>query len=146
MWPTLVCYRSWLSFCSVRPVSTFCIFLPLPPLLKLDVTNSWICTFPHQNQHAPHHRLVQIWSEHTQNPPAARWWIVVLGPDAYASDQHSPANDSKLLLRQISGLGFHWLRMDWTFLHDPKGSRKADALNRLEYAHIFYDFSTCLSK
>lgn len=34
--------------------------------------------------------------------------------DAYASVQHSPTNDSKLLLRQICGLGFHWLRMNWS--------------------------------
>lgn len=27
----------------------------------------------------------------------------------YASGQHLPANESKLPLRQISGLGFHWL-------------------------------------
>lgn len=56
-----------------------CVSPPLPPQLRLDVTNSWICTFPHQKQRAPHHRLVQIWSEHTQNPPAARWWIGILG-------------------------------------------------------------------
>lgn len=68
-----------LSFCSIPSVSTLCISPPLSPLLKLDVTNSWICTFLHQNQHAPHHRLVQIWSEHTQNPPAAWWWIGILG-------------------------------------------------------------------
>lgn len=51
--------------------------------------------------------------------------------DAYASGQHSPANDSKLLLRQISGLGFHWLGMNWTFFCDPRGfqetlSKEAD--------------------
>lgn len=61
------------------PSSLFLLFSPLPPLLKFDVTNSWICTFLHQNQHAPHNRLVQIWSERIQNPPAAWWWIGILG-------------------------------------------------------------------
>lgn len=82
--------RSWKRIYSLCLCVTACLFYPscfyavylppLPPLLKLDVTNSWICTFLHQNQHAPHHRWVQIWSEHTQNPPAAWWWIGILEP------------------------------------------------------------------
>lgn len=37
-----------------------CLFFPRPPLPKLDVTNSWICTFLQQSQGAPRHRRVQI--------------------------------------------------------------------------------------
>lgn len=74
----------WLSLCYWVSVLSLlflrCVSSSLPPLLKLDVTNSWICTFLHQNQHAPHHRWVQIWSEHTQNPSAAWWWIGILEP------------------------------------------------------------------
>lgn len=70
---------SFSVFSSIPSVSTLRICPPLPPLLRLDVTNRWICTFLHQNQAAPHHRRVQIWSEHTQNPSAAWWWIGVLG-------------------------------------------------------------------
>lgn len=111
-----------LSFCSIYIVSMSCIIPPLPPLWKLDVTNSWICTFLQQNQHAPHHRWVQIWSEHTQNPSAAWWWIGILGT-MFMHQATSPLeNGSKLPLRQISGLGFQ--AMNCTSFLDPVCSGK----------------------
>lgn len=117
------CY-GWLSFCSIPSVSTLCIFPPLPPLLKLDVTNSWICTFLHQNQRAPHHRLVQIWSEHTQNPPAAWWWIGILGTML----MHQASTLRQMTVNCFSDKSLVWDSTDWGWIEPssmiPGGSRK----------------------
>lgn len=91
--------------------------LPSPSLpwdCETCVTNCWMCSFQKRDQHASHHRRAQIWSEHTQDPQAIWWWI---GVSETMFMHPSLANESKLILRQISGLGFHkgeyWVYPTW---------------------------------
>lgn len=102
-------YESWLSLCCSHAASALCIS---PPPLRLDVTNSWICTFLYQNQHAPHHRLVQIWSEHTQNPPAARWWIGILATML----MHQSAARRQMTVNCFSDKSVVWDSTDWGWI------------------------------
>lgn len=114
-------YESWLSLCCIHAASALCISPPLPPPLRLDVTNSWICTFLYQNQHAPHHRLVQIWSEHTQNPPAAWWWIGILGTML----MHQSSTRRQMTVNCFSDKSVVWDSTDWGWIEAlPRWSRR----------------------
>lgn len=105
-------YESCLSLRRIHSVSTLCISPPLPPPSRLDVTNSWICTFLYQNQHAPHHRLVQIWSEHTQNPPAAWWWIGILGTML----MHQSSARRQMTVNCFTDKSVVWDSTDWGWI------------------------------
>lgn len=105
----VTCTRRLLSFFSINPISMLCVFPPWPPLWKLDVTNSCIRTFLQQNQHAPHHRWVQIWSEHTQNPLAAWWWIGILG----TMFMHQASTLQQITVNCLSDKSLVWDSSDW---------------------------------
>lgn len=131
---SLVCaYESWPSLCCIHAASALCISPPLPPPLRLGVTNSWICTFLYQNQHAPHHRLVQIWSEHTQNSPAAWWWIGILGTML----MHQSGARRQMTVNCFSDKSVVWDSTDWGWIEAlPRwcrrgGSRKPCQRNQM---------------